>query len=245
MRPISILLLSAPLFSFAQSTSCPPLSFNQIDNRTTLIVAYDTINGECIPANYLILEGDSTSILLDTPWNNEQTEELLAWADSSLKVPISTAIISHAHNDRMGGIDALHNRGIKTYIHSKAQEANTDFSPAKEVLTTPRGFDLGNLKINVLYPGDGHAPGNLVVLIGRHGFYGGCFLKSAYSKNLGYTGDADIRSWYCALNRLTDVAERAVWIIPGHGSADDGAFDRTLELVEEELGDELEEVECD
>ncbi|NVK26983.1 MAG: MBL fold metallo-hydrolase [Flavobacteriia bacterium] len=243
MRLSFFTVLLAPVFGFSQTAECPNLSYSQIDSRTTLIVAYDTIGGECIPANYLVLEGDSTSILLDTPWNDDQTKELLAWTDTVLKKPISMAIVTHAHNDRMGGIAALHERGITTYIHPKAQDANKEFAPAEELIEDQRLFDIGKLKVNVIYPGDGHAPGNLVVQIGRHGLYGGCFLKSAHSKNLGFTGDANIDSWYEALQRIEPIAERAVWVIPGHGSMVDGAYERTVELVEDNMSNELEEVE--
>lgn len=215
------------------------MEFRSIDNRTTLIVAYAEIGGTWIEANYLVLEGDSISILLDTPWNDEQTRELLAWSDTALTTPISHAIITHSHDDRMGGIAALHERGIETYIHPLAQEMREPFEAAKHLIETERDFDLGRISIRVIYPGDGHAPGNLIVQIGRHGLYGGCFLKSANSRTLGNLADADIKAWKPALESIEEIADRAVWVIPGHGSMEDGAYERTVELVNQSL-DELE-----
>lgn len=221
------------------TTELPPLHFEKLDDRTTLITASYLVDEQLVPANYLILEGDSFSILLDTPWDNDQTEELLDWAEESLDHPIKAAIITHSHIDRMGGIAALHERNIETYIHPKAQEMNAEsespYEAATHLIAEEQTFQLGKLSLKVVYPGDGHAPGNLIVQIGRHGIYGGCFLKSASSRTLGYTGDANLEEWKKSLVKIAPLVENATWVIPGHGPIEAGAYERTVELVNMEL----------
>lgn len=238
----SILLFILTLFVFPTvngQDARPPIEYHELDSRTTLIVAYQKIGDAWIGANYLILEGDSSAVLLDTPWDDEQTREVLEWADTNLETTIELCVITHSHDDRMGGIAAVHKRNIPTAIHPAAQEMRGEFEAAKELILERKAIRLGNLNLEVLYPGDGHAPGNLVVKIGNYGYYGGCFLKSAKSRSLGNVADANIESWAEALETIESHIEGSRWVIPGHGGIEDGAYERTVELVDREL-DELD-----
>lgn len=228
-----IALFLFPIFCYSQASR--KMEFVELDHRTTMVTAYYEIDNVVMGANYLVVEGDSFSVLLDTPWDDDQTRDLLAWADTTLKTPITTAIITHSHNDRMGGIAALHERDIETYIHPKAQEFNDEFEPANHTIETRQHFDLGNISFDVYYPGDGHAPGNLVVLFGKYGVYGGCYIKSGNSRSIGNTADADLESWRSSLLEFKPLVENAVWIIPGHGSLGGQPIERTLELLDSEL----------
>lgn len=223
----------------------PPMEFSSIDERITLITAYEQMGDEIYPANYLVIEGDSVSILLDTPWNDRQTAELMAWADTALPKPIALALITHAHNDRMGGIATLHANGIATFIHPYAQAHNIDageFEPAEFLLVDEQTFDPGGIQVQAVYPGDGHAPGNMIVRVGRNGIYGGCFIKSAKSQTLGYTGDANVEKWYNAAIGVEHLFLLSEWVIPGHGDTSEGAYDNTITLLEKAIR-ELDKVE--
>lgn len=234
-----ILALSLSIFSNGQDADVPEISYVGLDNRTTLVTAWAYVGAYLVPANYLIIEGDSTTILLDSPWNDEQTEEIIAWSKRYLDVPISTAIITHSHEDRMGGIAALHKNGISTYIHEDAQSMNANdnqFEPAQNVIQAyPFELDLGGIVINVVDPGTGHAPGNLIVAIGRHGTYGGCFIKSYKARDIGNLSDADLPSWKRALEENRMYFESKAWVIPGHGEIGPGSYERTVELVDTAL----------
>lgn len=236
----SLLLILTVFSAFCHAqTDRPAMEYYSLDSRTTLIVAYEEIGGNWIGANYLVIEGDAFSVLLDTPWDDAQTRELLAWSDSALTQPIELCVITHSHNDRMGGIAAVHERGINTIIHPLAQEMRDEFEAANETVSDEREINPGGTSLRVIYPGDGHAPGNLVVKIGRHGFYGGCFIKSANSRTLGNLADADIKAWHASLEKIAPEVEGTVWMIPGHGSTEEGAFERTRELVQLQM-DELD-----
>ena len=95
----------------------------------------------------------------------------------------SLAVVTHAHQDKMGGMDALHAAGIATYAnalsnqlapqegmvaaqHSLTFAANGWVEPA----TAP---NFGPLK--VFYPGPGHTSDNITVGIdGTDIAFGGC-----------------------------------------------------------------------
>ncbi|GGH72690.1 MBL fold metallo-hydrolase [Phaeocystidibacter marisrubri] len=238
-RFVLAIALTLPFIGFSQDNGVPEMTYVGLDQRTTLVTAWAYYEGHLIPANYLIVEGDSSSILMDTPWNDEQTEEIIAWSKKHLDVPISIAVITHAHVDRMGGIATLHKNGIRTYIHEDAQTMNAKedgYEPAQNVFSSyPYRFDLGGVEINVIDPGTGHAPGNLILTIGRHGTYGGCFIKSYVSKDIGNLSHADLPSWKRALEESQVYFERKAWVIPGHGKVGPGCYERTVQLVDEAI----------
>lgn len=211
------------------------MTFDKLTDRITVVTAWYLIDENPVPANYLVVEGDESSLLIDSPWDDVLTNELLIWADSTLKKPIRSAIITHAHIDRMGGIHALHEKGVTTYIQARAQAENhrtQEFDEA-QIVTDSNDvlLHLGTINVTIIYPGDGHAPGNTVVMVDDYLLYGGCFLKSASSPNLGNTADANLSSWADALKKVEPYTRHANWVIPGHGPYTDGAFERTVELV--------------
>lgn len=245
LRSACLYFLVVPAFfstSAQNDGNLPDLIYESINPRVTLVTAHFYFDSVAVPANYLIIEGDSFSLLLDTPWDNAQTDELLNWCDVHLKRPLKKVIITHSHIDRMGGIAAVHRRGLETYIHPKAQEMNDvagEYEPAMHLIEDELVIDAGGITARVLYPGDGHAPGNLIVQVGREGVYGGCFLKSASGRNIGNLEDADLNAWKTSLDKIEHLFVGLIWEVPGHGPADIGAFKRTRELVNHEL-DQME-----
>lgn len=109
------------------------------------------------------------------------------------------------------------------------------FEPAEFLLADEQVFDAGSIRIQTVYPGDGHAPGNIIVRIGSEGIYGGCFIKSANSISLGYVGDASIQRWYESAQSVEHLFMMANWVIPGHGRPKAGAYGVTLTLLEEAI----------
>lgn len=53
------------------------------------------------PANGMLLETDSGSVLFDTGWNDAQTRVLLDWAARTLRHPVRLAVGTHFHADRL------------------------------------------------------------------------------------------------------------------------------------------------
>src|SRR5262249_46655934 len=82
-------------------------------HTTTAMIA----GGFVFPANGLILERINGSLLVDTGYTPAQARALAQWAKTSLASPITKAIGTHFHNDRIGGVDGLKQLGIPVYSH--------------------------------------------------------------------------------------------------------------------------------
>ena len=174
------------------------------------------------PSNGLIVIDGEETILVDSGWDEDQTGAILDWAANDLGYPVTKAIFTHAHDDRMAGIAVVRSRGIETYSHALANAvaAERGLRPADQALSF--GFnDVARYlePLVVFYPGPGHAVGNLVVRVpGTPVLFGGCLVRPPGAKTLGNTADADIENWGNAVLRVRDSFPGATLVIPGHGS---------------------------
>jgi glyoxylase-like metal-dependent hydrolase (beta-lactamase superfamily II) len=63
----------------------------------------------------LIIHSEAKILMVDTAWNDEQTKLILDWIEKKLKSRPLMTLITHYHEDRLGGIGEVHRRGIKTF----------------------------------------------------------------------------------------------------------------------------------
>lgn len=181
------------------------VTLSKVDNQVWVHTSYINYKGARTPSNGLVIVTDSGLLLVDTPWNNEQTEVLLKMAKEKFKQPFVKAIITHAHSDRIGGIDTLISQNINTFSTSLTQaEAEKNGYPRPEnVLESGESTTIGQVNIEIYYPGEGHSKDNIVVWIP--------------SKKLLFAG--------CLVKSLDELA------LPGHGDwGDSSLIDHTLTL---------------
>lgn len=183
-------------------------------------------------------------LLVDTAWNDDQTERLLAWAEASVG-GVREALVTHSHPDRMGGLGALRRHGIRALaLDLTAAKARAEGHDAPDVLLTagegstvdPRGFE-------VFYPGPGHTVDNVVVAFPAAGIVdGGCLVKSASAKSSGYAAEAFLAGWPAAIAAVESRYPEADVIVPGHGTVGGrAAFARTVEIAEAALAEDLKD----
>ncbi|HEX2094518.1 MAG TPA: subclass B1 metallo-beta-lactamase [Longimicrobiaceae bacterium] len=189
-----------------------------------------------VGANGLVVTTDSGTVLVDTGWNGAQTRQILAWAAEQLKQPVTRAVVTHAHDDRMGGMDVLREVSIPTTALDRTAErarAQGWLQPDDLRPTTQEPFEVAGLE--AFFPGPAHSPDNLVLWIPRRRvLFGGCMVKSAGARSLGFVGDAAVDRWPDATRRVLARYGNADWVVPGHG--DPGgrdALENTLRLAEE------------
>ena len=94
------------------------------------------------------------------------------------------------------------------------------FTKPNKIFAINNGLQLqiGSVSFNVYYPGESHSPDNLVVYIKEEKLlFGGCMIKSISSKNLGFTGDANLSEWPKSVNKVLDRFSSAQVVIPHHG----------------------------
>jgi metallo-beta-lactamase class B len=191
------------------------------------------------PSNGLVVLAPKGAILIDTPWDNTQTRALLAAIESELGTKVRDLIVTHSHDDRMGGIVAAHEVGVESWAIERtlALAGSGGLMPPRHALSDDAAIEIDGEQLVVLYPGPGHAPDNIVVWLPRRGvLFAGCLVKALSAKNLGNTKDADVPHWKAALSLVSTRFPDARIVIPGHGeSGDRELLVHTQRLVDERL----------
>ncbi len=212
-----------------------PVEFISITAHTVIHRSYAMISGNKTASNGLILLTDRSAVIIDTAWNDEETNQIIEYVHVKLKKEVSACIITHFHQDRAGGIGTMAKRSIPVYMTDQTHrllEPNSQKYPYERSINGLLRFD--GITPDLEYFGPAHSPDNIIVYDERDKvFFGGCLIKSMDSQSIGNTADADLRSWPKVLKRIRGKYPDARIIIPGHGDAGDlTLLDHTLRLLE-------------
>ncbi len=185
------------------------------------------------PSNGLLVDTREGLVLVDTAWNDAQTTFVLDWAEEHIGEPVTDAIVTHAHADKMGGMKALAERGVRSWATplTNTLAPDHDLLPASDTLTTSQLF---HGQLEVFSPGPGHSPDNIVVYVPKARFlHGGWLIRPGESSTLGNTGDADVAAWDTTVARVRERFPRSRHVLPSHGPLGDAhLLDHTIALVE-------------
>ncbi|HYE80946.1 MAG TPA: subclass B1 metallo-beta-lactamase [Clostridia bacterium] len=213
------------------------VELNRVKENIWVHTTYTDYKGNRTPSNGLVIETSDGLVLIDTPWNNGQTMELIKLTRGRLNKDFSLAIITHAHEDRIGGIDTLLENKIdtrSTSLTAELAEKNGFKKPTPSLDSNP-DIKVGEVVVEVFYPGEGHSADNIVVWLPQYKvLFGGCLIKNLNSEGLGSTTDANIEQWPVSLNKLLEKYSDADIVIPGHGKW--GSIElvkHTLELLKQ------------
>lgn len=176
--------------------------------------------GVKVPSNGLFVLRDAEIWLIDTAWGNDLTNQLLSWIETVLDRPVAGAIITHFHDDRMGGAPALKARGIQSWAHPLTLELGADLGiPLPTPLASLQAggsVTLGGMEI--FYPGPGHTADNLMVWLPEDRIlFGGCAVRPLTSSSLGNVDDAILSEWPESIRRAEERFSEVEWVIPSHG----------------------------
>lgn len=212
----------------------PTVWVAQIAPHVWLHTTTHPIGGFVYPANGLILTREGDALLIDTGWTPEQARVLAGWIASDLKARISLAVATHYHSDRTGGVDALKALGVRSVAHPlTCRLAREHGLPTPEPLI---GFVEGAFPLaencELFYGGAGHTRDNIVVFVpDSQILYGGCFLKSATSADLGNVADAVMGDWAASVETMRTRYPTPKIVAPGHGALAGDSIARTLALL--------------
>lgn len=224
-----------------QARSLQPISVSRdlsvylLEENVWLHRSYYDLGDQRLHANGLIVVGDDGITLIDSPWTPGAAYDLIDWIEQNFDKPLKRLVITHAHEDRMGGIDAFLEADVMTY-----SMANTTLLARQKGWTGTHMLFSGNLLlrsgddvIELYYPGPGHSPDNIVAWLPGHDIlFAGCLVKSRYADSLGFTGDANETAWPVALQHLRDRYPTARTVVPGHGlPGDTELIDHTGNLL--------------
>ncbi|GAB3572072.1 BcII family subclass B1 metallo-beta-lactamase [Spirosoma luteolum] len=242
MRFLTSLLIGLLLVRFATAQPAPqkpPLKVSRLDDRVYVHTTYGMYQGEPVPSNGLIVRTDDGVVLLDTGWdtedNTDNTRQLLRWVADSLRQPVRLCIVTHSHDDKVGGIAELQKAGIRVVSTplTARKTVNQGYPSPDGVLPNDTTFTIGNVPIRTYFPGEGHTSDNIVVwLPSQRILHGGCFVKSVAAFGLGYTGEANLKAWAGSVRNVKSRFGNARIVVPGHDEWEGPqALDHTIQLL--------------
>lgn len=194
------------------------LEISKINDSVLVYTTYQPIGEEFFPSNSMCVLTNSGILMVDTPWDTTQLRPLFDSLQKFWQARPVQVISTHFHKDRTAGLDWLSAHGVKTIsIEMTRQLCMENNEEIPQFVVEPGSYVLDNVSYTIVYPGPGHAPDNIVLYFPRWKLlYGGCFIKSFVSENLGNVGDADVRSWLKAAKHVRKQYGSAELVITGH-----------------------------
>ncbi|MFT3844750.1 MAG: BlaB/IND/MUS family subclass B1 metallo-beta-lactamase [Lacibacter sp.] len=235
-----IILAAAFILSFSNisaQTTESKLQINHLTGNFYIYITYSLYNGYKVPANGMYLVTPKGVVLFDTPWDSTQFQPLLDSIQLRHNKKVVMCIATHFHDDRTAGLAYYKQQGIKTYttkltdeLSKQNNEKRAEFLLAKDTL-----FNIGGYTFETYYPGQGHAPDNIIIWFKKERIlYGACLIKSAEDKNLGNLGDANKTEYAATVKKVQAKCKQPNFVITGHGDyLHVQALQHTLMMAEE------------
>jgi metallo-beta-lactamase class B len=189
---------------------------------TDSFYAYTTYNmyeETRLPANGMYLVTNKGVVLFDTPWDTTQFQPLLDSIESKHNKRVIMCIATHWHGDRTAGLAYYKLQGINTYTTILTDEwsKKNDKPRAEFLIKNDTTFYIGNYHFETYYPGEGHTADNIIIWFDKEKIlYGGCLIKGADAKNLGYMGDANQTAYANTLKKVQKKCPKPQFIIISH-----------------------------
>lgn len=200
------------------------LRVEQLSENVFLHVSYLKTNdfGK-VSCNGAVFKSGDEALIIDTPTNDEASDELIRWVNENLGCKVVGVIPTHFHDDCLGGIASFDSKGIKSY----AQELTIQLAKDDSVVLASNPFDslltleFGKEKAMITFFGRGHTYDNVVAYYPKEEtLFGGCLIKSI-GAGKGYLGNADTLAWSTTVNTIEATYDNLRLIIPGHGKPGD------------------------
>jgi glyoxylase-like metal-dependent hydrolase (beta-lactamase superfamily II) len=211
-----LFLASVSAYSYANTEQ---LKIIKLADNVYQHVSYKVIEpwGKVAASGLVVVDGNNAHII-DTPWGEKPTKELIDWIRTK-GFSIKSSVVTHFHDDASGGMPLLNKANIKTYATAKTNALLHLENKAQSSHEIPsNSFELVKNTIEIFYPGNGHTEDNIVVWLAQHKIlFGGCFVKSLHSKNLGNTADASIEVWPASIQNVLNKYPDIETVVPGHG----------------------------
>lgn len=217
--------------SDAQTTtnySSETLKVKQVGKNIYIHVSFlETQDYGKVAANGMVYFNNDEAIVFDTPVNNEASKELINWIKNKQEKNIKAVVVTHFHNDCLGGLKTFHEEGIPSYANqltialAKKDKAEAIPQQAFNKTTT---LNIGNSPVLVKFFGEGHTRDNVIGYIEKEEtLFGGCLVKTLKARK-GYLGDANIQTWSNTIDKIKKEFPNLKLVIPGHGKHGDMAL---------------------
>ncbi len=218
----TIILTITYIFSLTNifgQTEEAKLKISHLTGDFYIYTTYNTYEGSQIPANGMYLLTNNGVVLFDTPWDTTQFQPLLDNIKLKHNKSVTLCIVTHWHSDRTEGLEYYKNKGIRTYTTFLTDELSqkNNKKRAEFLITKDTVFNIGQYSFVTYYPVEGHTADNIVVWFSNEKIlYGGCLIKGADAKNLGYLGDANVVEYETTLKKVQKKCPDPKFIIISH-----------------------------
>ncbi len=184
-----------------------------------IYTTYNTYEKYQVPANGMYLVTDNGVIMFDTPWDTTQFQPLLDSIQLKHNKTVAICFATHWHSDKTAGLEYYRQLGIKTYttvltdeLSKKNNKKRAEFLMANDTV-----FNIGHYSFETYYPGQGHTEDNIVIWFKKEKIlYGGCLIKGADAKDLGYLDDGNVAEYATTLKRVKKKFRNPKFIIVAH-----------------------------
>jgi metallo-beta-lactamase class B len=230
------------LFIFSKAlhgqTELDKLKISHLSGDFYVYTTYNLYQGNRVSANGMYLVTKTGAVMFDSPWDTTQFQPLLDSILARHNQKVIFCIATHFHDDKTAGLEYYSQQGIKTYTSRQTDELSRKRGKkrAENLLNKDSVFTLGGYSFQTFFPGQGHAPDNIVIWFEKQKIlYGGCLIKSVEDTDLGYLGDANIKEYAGTLKNIIQRFKKPKYVIIGHGDWwDTGSLEHTLRMAESE-----------
>ncbi|EJL74883.1 subclass B1 metallo-beta-lactamase [Chryseobacterium populi] len=189
-----------------------------------------------VSCNGMIVEDGNEAVILDTPTNDESSEELISWIKNNLHSKVNAVVATHFHDDCVGGLKEFDKNNIPSYANNttielaKKNNANVPGHGFNDAIT----LNAGKQEIVIKYFGEGHTKDNVVAYVPeQEAMFGGCLIKEKDATK-GYLGDANVHAWSETVEKVKKAYPDVKIVIPGHGdTGGQELLDYTIQLFKE------------
>ena len=231
---IIFLFFGTCIFGQAADSS---LKISHLTGDFYVFTTYNFYKGDRIPANGMYVVTDKGVVMIDSPWDTTQFQPLL----DSIKVRhnknVVLCIATHFHEDRTGGLEYYRQQGIKTYTTRQTDDLSKKrgMKRAEFLIDQDTVFTAAQYSFQTYFPGQGHAPDNIVIWFEKEKIlYGGCLIKSTQDSTLGNLSDANVKDYATTIKNVQKKCKKVKYVIPGHNDwTSTKSLEHTLKMAQQ------------
>ena len=216
----------------------PSLKVKKISEHAFIHTSFlETKDYGKVPCNGMVLISDNEAVVLETPVDDEVSEELIKWIEEEKGAEIKAVIVHHFHIDCLGGLGAFHQRKIPSFATQLTIDMaqRNGYELPLYAMKSGHHTPFGNEKISSHYFGPAHTVDNVVSYFGGEKLlFGGCMIKSLNASK-GNTSDADLIQWPDTVAKIKTSYPELITVVPGHGKEGGSELlDYTIDLFSQD-----------
>lgn len=214
-----LVLLFALITTSVSAQADKKLLIEHLSGNFYVYTTYNTYQDSKVRANGVYLVTKKGVVLFDTPWDTTQFQPLLDSIQFRHNKKVIMAFATHWHSDKTAGLEYYKQLGIKTYTTQFTDELSkkNNAKRAEFLMAKDTSFVVDQYQFETFYPGEGHTQDNIVIWFPKEKILlGGCLIKGAKDKNLGFLGDGNINEYANTLLKVQQKYSNPKYIITTH-----------------------------